>query len=71
MPDDLKAFICMHESMSRTDTSKGQGYDFILEKMNKGVKSWIRRWVASDSMWLSICRNYDKLLQMRLKVQTC
>ena len=68
MPNDLKTFISMHESMSRTDSSKGQGYDFILEEINKGVKSWIRRGVASDSMWLSICRNYDKLLQMRHKV---
>ena len=61
----------MHESMSRTDSSKGQGYDFILEKMNKGVESRIMRGIASDSMGLSICRNYDKLLQMRLKLQTC
>ena len=30
MPNDLKTFISMHESMSRTDSSKGQGYAFIL-----------------------------------------
>ncbi|CAG2187504.1 unnamed protein product [Mytilus edulis] len=66
MPEQLQPFLSNHESMSKTgDISKGQGYDFILEEVNKGIKSWIRRGVASENMWLSVCRNYDQLNEIR------
>ncbi|MEW8547705.1 MAG: hypothetical protein AB2693_29710 [Candidatus Thiodiazotropha sp.] len=68
LPEKLKEFMKKHESISRSDCSKGQGYDFILEEINKGVKSWIRRGVASDNMWLNVCRNYDQLLEIRGKI---
>ncbi|CAG2242694.1 unnamed protein product [Mytilus edulis] len=70
MPEQLQTFLSNHESMSKTgDESKGQGYDFILEEVNKGIKSWIRRGVASDNMWLSVCRNYDQLNEIRTKLK--
>lgn len=68
-PNELANFIQLHESMSKTrEKSKGQGYDFILEEVNKGIKSWIRKGIASDDMWLNVCRNFDVLNDLRSKI---
>ena len=65
-PDDLRKFNEKYEAMSRTnDQSKGQGFDFILEEINKEVKTWIRKGVPTDSMWLSVCRNHHILKDIR------
>lgn len=54
--------------MSRShDESKGQGYDFILEELNREVKHWIRKGVPSDEMWLSVCRNHKLLKDVKQK----
>lgn len=43
-PEDLRNFTEKYETRSRTnDRSKGQGFDFILEEINKLVKTWIRK----------------------------
>ena len=67
MPAELKSFFEQHESITKThDHSKGQGYDFILEELNKEVKSWLRKGVPSDSLWLNICRNHDLLKNIKI-----
>lgn len=70
MPEQLRNHLDNHESMSKSgDVSKGQGYDFVLEEYNRDIKSWIRRGVATDEMWLSVCRNFEHLNDLRLKLQ--
>lgn len=66
MPVDLKDFFERFESITKSkDHSKGQGYDFILEELNKEVKSWLRKGVPSDSLWLCVCRNHDLLKNIK------
>lgn len=72
MPADLKDFFEKFESITKSkDHSKGQGYDFILEELNKEVKSWLRKGVSSDSLWLCVCRNHDLLKISKLILSVC
>ena len=69
LPEKLLSFLNENESISKTgDISKGQGFDFILEEINRDIKSWIRRGVATDNMWLGVCRNFDRLNELRSKL---
>ena len=66
MPEEMTYFVESHESMSKTgDKSRGQGFDFILEELNKEIKVWMHRGVPTDNMWLSVCRNHDFLKSIR------
>lgn len=67
----LKDFINRHESVRRSDDLKGQGFDFILREVNKGIKSWMRRGAAADNMWLNVWRNYDQLVEIRTTKLAC
>ncbi len=66
MPDKLKTFMSEHDSMSRYgNPSNGQGYDFILEELNRIVKKWIRNNKPTFQMWVNVCRNCDSLQELQ------
>lgn len=67
--EKLQSFLDENESLSKTsDVSKEQGYDFLLEEINRDFTSWIRLGVATDNMWLGVCRDFDWLNELRRKL---
>lgn len=69
-PKELTDFLETNESVSRSgDLSKGQGYDFLLEEDNKDIKQWIWGGAVSNPLWLAVCRNKEKLDELKKKFQ--
>lgn len=69
MPVELKTHFASHCSLSKSgNKSKGQGFDFILEEENKSVKTWLKRGVPTEKVWLSTCRNNQSLKQIKKSV---
>ncbi len=69
MPDQLRYFMAQNETMSRFgNPSTGQGYDFLLEELNKIVKRWVRVTRPTFQMWVDICRNAADLQDLRAKL---
>ena len=66
LPDEVKDFFMKHSTLSKSGhPSKGQGYDFILEEENKLVKSWLKKGVPTEKVWLSTCRNHQSLKNIK------
>lgn len=69
LPLELENFLNSNCSVSKSGhESKGQGYDFLLEEENKTVKSWLKRGVPTEKLWLTVCRNHQVLKKIRKKV---
>lgn len=42
---------------------------FFWRKYNLDIKSGIRLGIGTDNMWLSVCRNVDRLNELRSKLK--
>ncbi|KAK3106985.1 hypothetical protein FSP39_004438 [Pinctada imbricata] len=66
VPEKLSIFLQTLCSLSKSGhPSKGQGFDFLLEEENKNVKAWLKRGVPTDQIWLTTCRNYESLKEVK------
>lgn len=62
MPDIVKDIHLSSLTLSRTqNTGHYQGGDACLEEINKAAKAWINHGVPSNSNWIKVFRNLDKL----------
>lgn len=41
--------------------SKGEGGDFLLEKINRKIKRWMPPGVPNEKRWQRVCRNLDRI----------
>ncbi|XP_061166701.1 uncharacterized protein LOC133181816 isoform X2 [Saccostrea echinata] len=69
-PSEVSEFIANHESYSVSgNDSKGEGGDFVLENLNRKAKSFMPPGMPSEERWLTICRNIDRLDEIRQNMQ--
>ena len=57
-PTEIQKFISQTITCSQSGhQSKAEGGDFILEAVNKKVKSWMPPGVPTEDRWIRVCRN--------------
>ena len=57
-PPEIKQFISQNITCSQSGhQSKAEGGNFILESVNKKIKSWMPSGVPTEDRWLRVCRN--------------
>lgn len=59
----IKDNICLSQS---GHPSKGEGGDFILESVNKKIKSWMPPGVPTEQRWLRVCRNLNSMEKIKV-----
>ncbi|XP_021356987.1 uncharacterized protein LOC110452664 [Mizuhopecten yessoensis] len=65
-PPQVKHFLAATESFSVSGNhSKGEAGDFILEAKNRRCKMWMPPGVPTEQRWLRVCRNFDRLEEIR------
>ena len=61
-PQEIKTFISKTITCSQSGhPSKAEGGDFILESVNKKVKSWMPPGVPTEDRWMRVCRNLPSM----------
>ncbi|XP_045198503.2 uncharacterized protein LOC123552823 [Mercenaria mercenaria] len=60
--DFIKKNICMSQS---GHPSKAEGGDFILERTNKKIKSYMPHGVPTDERWTRVCRSIDNIEEIK------
>ncbi|XP_071792455.1 uncharacterized protein [Asterias amurensis] len=64
--DDVRELVSTNESFSFTgNTRSGEGLDFVLENVNKKVKSILVNGVPTADDWMLAFRNYHELENVR------
>ena len=57
-PPEIKQFVSQNIKCSQSGhQSKAEGGDFVLESVNKKIKSWMPSGVPTEDRWLRVCRN--------------
>ena len=65
MPPPVAGFIRRTKSFNLSGVAySGEGADFKLEEVNRGVQHWIPS-VPSDKDWVNACANFTKLADLR------
>jgi hypothetical protein len=66
-PSAVREFIEKNESDSVSGNhNKGEGGDFVLENINRKIKSFMPPGLSSDERWTTVCRNIDRLDEVNL-----
>lgn len=61
-PPEIKHFISQNIVCSQSGhPSKAEGGDFILESVNKKIKSWMPPGVPNEDRWMRVCRNLPSM----------
>ena len=69
-PPEIKTFITENIACSQSDhPSKTEGGDFILESVNKKIKSWMPPGVPTEDRWMRVCRNLPSMDCIKLTLQ--
>jgi hypothetical protein len=66
-PSAVQEFIETNESYSVSgNPNKGEGGDFVLENINRKIKSVMPPGLPSDDRWTTVCRNIERLDKVKI-----